>query len=150
MVSQVLKGTGRSFAQPMHSREGEDKAHLCQWMMRIVFWTIWNMAREWTALLARFGSLHFSKAGGWSPPRSVSAGWWNGQHSDLEVVLCRLGCLPIISQDGNLLKPNHSKRRKSQTSFYVSIKKSPCLLPGLFHWSSIHNFEDIQGTWRMK
>lgn len=95
------------------------------------------MAREWTAPMAFLGSLHLSKAGGWSPPRFVSAQWWNVQHNDLQVVTCRPGvcslreCLPIISQEGNLKKPKGSKANKSQTPFYGTTKKWHCLLAGM-------------------
>lgn len=105
--------------------------------------------------MASLCSPHLSKAGGWSPPRFVSAQWRNGQHND-----CRWSCvdweflLPIISQHRNLTKPKSGKEKKTQTKslppFCVTTVKSHPLLPGmLLRWVLKHTYGDIGGTWRI-
>jgi len=155
MVSNAPRETGRSFAQPGHSRQWEDKAHQVIELWRLCF-GLWIMDREWTALTAFLASLHLSKAGGWSPARFVSARWWSSQLNDLQVVICRRGvpslrgCLPIISQGGKPEKPKHSKTKKSEAFFCITTNKShsflPCIPP---HWLLKHTYGGIGRTWRM-
>lgn len=132
MVSQVLKGTRRSFAQPMHSGEGEDKVHLVsEW---------WGLCFGQSEI--RPGSeLHF-----WHvlapciSPRQVA-----GDHQGLSLlsdemartVIWRWSCVdwgafPLFPRM-EIFKSQITVREENPKQDSVSTKKSPCLLPGLFH-----------------